>query len=102
MSDYEYQFESERSPSRWPLLRIDIGHRRATRFARMAVTRSLVGQPTTEVVEQLGSAFYDCADGRQLHWNDDGWGYADDVWQGHAREDGQLIPPQADIDNCRP
>lgn len=54
----------------------------------------------TGQAEALAFAFYDCPDGRRLQWNDYGWGYSGDVWQTHARADGQLIPPDADTDAC--
>lgn len=60
----------------------------------------VVGQPTADVVAELGSASYTCADGRTLHWNDTGWGYEGGTWEAHAREDGQLVPPQAELDAC--
>jgi hypothetical protein len=73
----------------------------------------LVGQPTTEVTDNgcadadgnlnLNATFsYDCPDGRKLSWNDTGWGYSDGVWQAHARADGQLVPPDADMAACNP
>jgi hypothetical protein len=43
---------------------------------------------------------YDCPDGRLLVWNDEGWGYDPGTWQAHERADGQLVPPQADLDAC--
>jgi hypothetical protein len=71
----------------------------------------LAGRETTDVLETtacdaggsvvyLGTAAYDCADGRSLHWADHGWGWSDGVWQLHARPDGQLVPPDADMAAC--
>ena len=51
-------------------------------------------------IELLAFAFYDCPDGRRLSWNDHGYGYSDGPWQAHARADGQLVPPDADLDAC--
>jgi hypothetical protein len=73
----------------------------------------LVGTPTAEVVEDgqctteaggvelLAFFSYDCPDGRRLSWNDRGWGYSDGPWQTHARADGQLVPPDADLNTCQ-
>jgi hypothetical protein len=52
-------------------------------------------------IELLGFAFYDCPDGRRLSWNDHGYGYSDGPWQAHARADGQLVPPDADLEACQ-
>lgn len=75
----------------------------------------LFGRPVSELVDgdqacvdeagtltavMLGS--YDCADGRRLYWNDLGWGWSDGVWTAHARPDGQLVPPDTDLDACNP
>lgn len=72
----------------------------------------LPGLPTSEVREStgwckkdgqmmlLGFANYDCHDGRKLFWNDYGWGYGNGSWQAHSRADGQLVPPQPDVDAC--
>jgi hypothetical protein len=73
----------------------------------------LVGTPTAEFtvseacvnadgdLEMTGFAFYDCPDGRRLSWNDHGWGYSDGPWQAHARPDGQIMPPDADLNACQ-
>jgi hypothetical protein len=42
----------------------------------------------------------ECADGRILHWNDEGWGYHDGEWHRHDRPDGQLVPPDAELASC--
>jgi hypothetical protein len=77
-----------------------------------ALCVDLVGTPTAAVtadaqcttdaggVELLAFFFYDCPDGRRLSWNDHGWGYSDGPWQAHARADGQLVPPDADLAAC--
>lgn len=54
----------------------------------------------TGQAEALAFMFYDCPDGRRLQWNDYGWGYTGGVWQAHARPDGQLVPPDADMAAC--
>jgi hypothetical protein len=59
----------------------------------------LEGQPTD--TNLLVSMTYDCPDGRKLSWNDWGWGYSGDEWKAHSRTDGQLVPPQADLDACQ-
>ena len=51
-------------------------------------------------VRIFGFATLDCADGRQLRWNDEGWGYAGSTWHRHERADGQLVPPDAEMDAC--
>ena len=51
----------------------------------------------------LSRAFYDCTDGGQLSWNDEGWGMdAEGIWHHHDREDGQLVPPDDVLAACRP
>jgi hypothetical protein len=45
---------------------------------------------------------YDCPDGRELFWSDQGWGYDPGGWAEHSRNDGQLVPPQEDLDGCTP
>jgi hypothetical protein len=71
----------------------------------------LAGRPTAELLELsvcddgdggviLGSTSHHCVDGRELHWNDYGWGYSDGPWQAHARPDGQAIPPDAETTAC--
>ena len=73
----------------------------------------LVGTPTDEFttaescvnedgeLELTGFAFYDCPDGRRLSWNDRGWGYSGGTWQAHNRPDGQIMPPDADLNACQ-
>lgn len=73
---------------------------------------SLIGTPTDDLVanalcideaggqQLLTFASYTCPDGRKLMWNDYGWGYSGDVWQAHARADGQLVPPDEDMAAC--
>lgn len=51
-------------------------------------------------IELLGFAHYDCPDGTRLAWNDHGWGYTGGQWSAHTRSDGQLVPPQADLERC--
>jgi hypothetical protein len=69
----------------------------------------LVGHTTAEVLAAgscagaedivlLGFANLACADGRVLHWNDEGWGYADGNWQAHTSPD--LVPPEPDYSTC--
>lgn len=73
----------------------------------------LAGQPTSEVLDDARChdgdtvqlfmwTSWDCPDGRALVWNDFGWGYSDGAWQAHERADGQLVPPDADLDACQP
>jgi hypothetical protein len=66
----------------------------------LALDEDMVGQPTVDVIERLGSSSYTCTDGRKLHWNDTGWGWEDETWEAHARDDGQLVPPQDVLDAC--
>lgn len=50
-----------------------------------------------------GIATEDCVDGTQVVWNDHGWGVrGSGTWSLHAREDGQLVPPQDVLDACQP
>lgn len=69
------------------------------------------GESTDELVERedlcldgdeptlVASASYDCEDGRELHWNDYGWGYAGDEWHA-AGADGDN-PPADENDRCQ-
>lgn len=83
----------------------------ATGTPTLGPCSELAGKPTDDVIANpcegdggsvtiLMTAAYDCADGRKLHWNDQGYGYAGATWNAHARPDGQLIPPDADTDAC--
>lgn len=74
---------------------------------------ALPGRPVDEVIEGgsclggdgrtivvLGWAERTCPDGRVVVWADQGWGYRGDVWQPHARGDGQRVPPDEVLDFC--
>lgn len=74
--------------------------------------RELAGLATDQVVEVglcdlpegqqiVASANMDCQDGRTLSWNDFGWGYRGEPWRAHSRDDGQLVPPQDELDACQ-
>jgi hypothetical protein len=42
-----------------------------------------------------------CLDGRVLHWNEAGWGYADGTW--HPRKFNQVLPvPPEERSSCEP
>jgi hypothetical protein len=72
----------------------------------------LAGTPTAEVlafgmcldgtVQIYATMSYDCPDGRKIYWNDYGWGYDDGEWSAHERADGQLVPPDPDLEACQP
>jgi hypothetical protein len=73
---------------------------------------TLPGRPVDEVLEG-GSCLGDdgrivvlvwtertCSDGRVVVWADQGWGFRGDVWQVHARPDGQRVPPDEVLALC--
>jgi len=53
----------------------------------------------TGTLQMLATAYHDCLRGR-LYWNDFGWGWDSMLWRAHARTDGQLVPPQPELDAC--
>jgi len=88
--------------------------RTATTTDSLGDCRELAGLPTDQVVEVglcdlpgqgaqiVASANMNCHDGRILSWNDFGWGYRGALWRAHSRDDGQLVPPQDELDACHP
>lgn len=42
----------------------------------------------------------DCPDGRELYWNNHGWGYAGGTWHRGPRADGHSLPPDEDFLPC--
>jgi len=68
-----------------------------------------VGTPVAEILDAGGCndgesirsidlAIDDCLDGRQLVWNDTGWGYSDGSWTAHAA--GASDAPAAEQAAC--
>jgi hypothetical protein len=49
--------------------------------------------------EQKGTAVEDCADGRTLYWNDEGWGFVGEPMKDH-RPGGEQVAPEADRSAC--
>lgn len=47
----------------------------------------------------FGSADLDCLDGRELNWNDEGWGYRGDVWHRHV-PGAELVAPEVERRLC--
>ena len=46
-----------------------------------------------------GTATSQCADGRVLMWNDEGWGFVGEPWSRHPA-DGPYVPPLDARDAC--
>lgn len=46
-----------------------------------------------------GTAHRDCADGRALLWNDEGWGHIGEPWSRHADPD-YGVPPEDVLSDC--
>lgn len=67
------------------------------------VTREVLDGPCDDNGELVyaGAAFYDCADGRTLAWNDYGWGYVGENWTGHEAGAEQVAPAPA-REACEP
>jgi hypothetical protein len=65
------------------------------------VTQAVLDQPCEErgETQYLGTAFYECSDGRTLAWNDYGWGYLGEPWTAHG-DGAEKVAPEVDRAAC--